>query len=79
MDDVKLLTTLKILIIGESNVGKSRYEQNQISILSNCILYLAFVLFQLTLINDDLLAINFYCVTVYYYDSRMTNSIQSSP
>lgn len=25
MDDVKLLTTLKILIIGESNVGKSRY------------------------------------------------------
>lgn len=26
MDDVKLLTTLKILIIGESNVGKSRYD-----------------------------------------------------
>lgn len=28
MDDVKLLTTLKVLIIGESNVGKSRFVCN---------------------------------------------------
>lgn len=62
MDDVKVLTTLKILIIGESNVGKSRWEWRVYNAFFRN--YNIFFVFLLRL--------------VYFYVSSMTNSIQNN-